>query len=84
MTSTNSTSAIIPDLLTLTAATVPNTQVLLSKATDIQRDSLSENGRISTSKLEENQTAAHGLSWLATYSQALTQMQAWAEKLQAD
>ncbi|MDG1532278.1 MAG: acyl-CoA/acyl-ACP dehydrogenase [Paracoccaceae bacterium] len=83
MTSPNSTSAIIPDLLTLTAAAVPNTQVLLSKATDIQRDSLSENGRISTSKLEENQTAAHGLSWLATYSQALTQMQAWAEKLQA-
>ena len=84
MTSPNSTSAIIPDLLTLTAAAVPNTQVLLSKATDIQRDSLSENGRISTSKLEENQTAAHGLSWLATYSQALTQMQAWAAKLQAD
>jgi len=87
MTATHSTAAtpeILPDLLALTAATLPPLQTLLSKATDIQRLRLSENGRVVARKLEENQTAAHGLAWLATYTQALTQLQAWAEKLAAE
>jgi len=33
--------------------------------------------------VEENQTASHGLAWLATYAQSLRQMQDWAEKLDA-
>jgi (2S)-methylsuccinyl-CoA dehydrogenase len=45
---------------------------------------VSENGRVSGRLIEENQTAAHGLSWLATYHQSLQQMQKWAEKLQAE
>jgi (2S)-methylsuccinyl-CoA dehydrogenase len=34
--------------------------------------------------VEAEQTAAHGLAWLATYVEALAQMQVWAEKLLAD
>ena len=34
--------------------------------------------------MEENQTAAHGLAWLATYVESLRQMQKWAEGLKAN
>ena len=42
---------------------------------------VSVDGRVSGGKLEENQNAAHGLSWLATYVEALRQMQNWATRL---
>lgn len=75
---------ILPNLLALTNASLAPLETLLDAAQTHLRDVLSENGRISGAKLEENQTAAHGLAWLATYTQALTQMQAWAEKLDKD
>ncbi len=31
--------------------------------------------------IEQNQTAVHGLSWVATYVEGLRQMLAWAERL---
>jgi (2S)-methylsuccinyl-CoA dehydrogenase len=45
---------------------------------------LSVDGRVSGALLEENQTAAHGLAWLATYVESLRQMQAWAERLHGE
>ncbi|MEM1303156.1 MAG: acyl-CoA dehydrogenase family protein, partial [Pseudomonadota bacterium] len=41
-------------------------------------------GRVSTGLVDANQTAAHGLAWLATYNESLRQMQAWAEKLDGE
>ncbi|MEM9637133.1 MAG: acyl-CoA dehydrogenase family protein [Pseudomonadota bacterium] len=75
---------ILPDLLTLTAAAVPPVDTLLETATARVRALVSEGGRVSGALVEAHQTAAHGLAWLATYAQALRQMQNWAEKLQAD
>ena len=75
---------IIPDLLALTAAAVPAVNELLSVAKSKVTELLTANGRISGALLEENQTAAHGLAWLATYAQALKQMQNWAERLQSE
>ncbi len=40
-------------------------------------------GKIDSAKLERHQFAAHALAWTATYVEALTQMLAWAERLQA-
>ncbi len=77
-------TVILPDLLTLTGAAVPPVKALVDSAIVTLRDSLSQDGRISGTALEANQAAAHGLSWLATYGQSLTQMQAWAERLAAD
>ena len=57
---------------------------LLQTATARVRALVSEGGRVSGALVEAHQTAAHGLAWLATYAQALRQMQNWAEKLQAD
>lgn len=78
------TSVILSDLLALTAAAVPPAEALLGKAKAHLRDLLSEDGRIQAALIEQNQTAAHGLAWLATYVESLRQMQGWAERLQAD
>ena len=72
---------ILPDLLDLTSAAVAPAEALLATATERLRAELSVDGRISGALLEANQTAAHGLAWLATYVEALRQMQAWAERL---
>lgn len=81
MTLATTTDAVMPDLLTLTAASLPPLGELLAKAKETVRTQLTDNGRISGELLEKNQTSAHGLAWLATYVQSLTQMQKWAEKL---
>ncbi|MCL4160982.1 UNVERIFIED_CONTAM: hypothetical protein GTU68_025369, partial [Idotea baltica] len=45
---------------------------------------VSEDGCVSNALVEQNQTAAHGLAWLATYAQALRQMHAWAVRMDAE
>ncbi|MDB9703436.1 acyl-CoA dehydrogenase family protein [Rhodospirillales bacterium] len=40
-----------------------------------------KDGRVSGALVEQNQTAVHGLSWVATYVEGLRQMLAWAERL---
>ena len=73
---TDSPEAILlPDLLTLTAAALAPVETLLDIATTRLRETVSHDGRVSGKKLEENQVAAHGLAWLATYVEALRQMQ---------
>ncbi|MBO9472965.1 acyl-CoA/acyl-ACP dehydrogenase [Shimia sp. R10_1] len=74
----------LPDLLKLTGAAVAPVEAILETAIARVKETVSENGRVSGKLIEENQTAAHGLSWLATYAQSLKQMQTWAEKLDAD
>ncbi len=81
---TSETPVLLPDLLALTATAVPPAEAILSRAIDHLRGTLSHDGRISATLIEENQTAAHGVAWLATYVEALRQMQGWAERLQAD
>ncbi len=75
---------ILSDLLSLTASALPAVENVLIRAKDAVRATVEDNGRISGKLIEENQTAAHGLAWLATYAQSLQQMQHWAERLHAD
>jgi (2S)-methylsuccinyl-CoA dehydrogenase len=75
---------LLPDLLTLTGAAVAPAESLLAKAIERVRTDVSTEGRVSAQLLEENQTAAHGLAWLATYVESLRQMQKWAEGLKAN
>ncbi len=77
-------AALLDDLLRLTGAAIRPLEDLLTLATARVREAVSAEGRVSAAKLEENQCAAHGLAWLATYVEALRQMQAWAGKLTAD
>ncbi len=76
--------AVLPDLLTLSAAALPAVQAVFDKALVSVRAKVTSEGRISGALIEANQTAAHGLAWLATYHQSLQQMQRWAEALQAE
>ncbi|SLN74493.1 acyl-CoA dehydrogenase family protein [Ruegeria meonggei] len=78
------TSAILPELLTLTRAAVPAVETVFERARESVRALVSADGRVSGALIEVNQTAAHGLAWLATYNQSLQQMQRWAEALEAD
>ena len=77
-------AALLDDLLRLTGAAIRPLEDLLTLATARVREAVSTEGRVSAAKLEENQCAAHGLAWLATYVEALRQMQAWAGKLTAE
>ncbi len=74
--------ALLAELPVLTAAALGPVETVLESATAALRERLSEDGRISGARLEAHQAAAHALSWLATYVEALRQMQAWAERLQ--
>ena len=75
---------LVSDLLILTQATISPLRALLETAKDCVRAKVMDGGRVSATLVEAEQTAAHGLAWLATYVEALSQMQAWAERLQAD
>ena len=81
---TMKTSPILADLLKQTAAALPAVDNVLALAKDAVRATVTDDGRISGQLIEENQTAAHGLAWLATYAQSLHQMQGWAERLHED
>ena len=75
---------ILNDLLALTRAAIAPVDAILETAKARLKDLLSENGRVSNALVEQHQTAAHGLAWLATYAQSLREMQKWAEALEAD
>ncbi len=75
---------VLDDLLSLTRAAVAPVEALLEAAKDSVRAQVSRDGRVSGALIEANQTAAHGLAWLATYVESLRQMQAWAERVQAE
>lgn len=75
---------VIDDLLATTRSTLAPVDRLLEAAKSEVRATVSQDGKVSNALVEENQTAAHGLAWLATYAQSLHQMQLWAEKLDAD
>ena len=74
---------LMADMLQLTAAALPPCATLLKTATTHVKTMVSSDGRVSARLIEQHQTATHGLAWLATYVEALHQMQRWAESLQA-
>ncbi|MEO0691766.1 MAG: acyl-CoA dehydrogenase family protein [Pseudomonadota bacterium] len=75
------TNVILPELTQLTGEAVPAVEALYDRAKAVVGAMLTEDGKVSPALLEANQTAAHGLAWLATYVEALRQMQGWAERL---
>ena len=77
-------TALLPDLLTLTEAALAPVDAVFETARGKVRTLVSESGKITGTLIDANQTAVHGLSWLATYAQSLGQMQAWATRLASD
>ncbi|MBN2760493.1 MAG: acyl-CoA dehydrogenase family protein [Rhodobacteraceae bacterium] len=77
-------TTLLPDLLSVTRAAIAPAETVLSKATDAVRARIAPAGKVDAVLLDADQQAAHGLAWLATYVESLRQMQAWAEKLDAE
>ncbi|MBN9438133.1 acyl-CoA dehydrogenase family protein [Bosea sp. (in: a-proteobacteria)] len=68
----------------LIGAALPGFETLLEQAVAAVRQKVLVEGRVSAAKLEQEQHAAHGLSWLATYVMALRELKAYGERLQAE
>jgi (2S)-methylsuccinyl-CoA dehydrogenase len=77
-------TAVLPNLLNLTGATLPELEALFGAAREGFRARVTLAGKVSAPALEEHQFAAHGLAWLATYLESLRQMQNWAVRLASD
>jgi len=76
-------SVLLADLTDLTAAALAEVEPLVPAGQAALRARVTRDGKISGAALEEHQFAAHALSWLATYVEALRQMQAWAARIGA-
>ncbi len=76
-------TVLLDGLTDLTRAAMAPVDSVVAAAKSALRLKVSVDGRVSGALVDENQTAAHGLAWLATYAEALRQMQAWADRLQA-
>jgi len=77
-------AAVLPDLLKLTGEAVAPAQAILGIAKEKLRAAVTVEGKVNGGRIEAEQTAAHGVAWLATYVESLAQMQGWAERLQAE
>lgn len=76
-------SPLLPDLRGLTAAALPQVEAVFAEAREVLRGRVSRDGKVSGAAMESHQSAAHALSWLATYVEALRQLDAWAGRLDA-
>lgn len=76
-------SALLPGLTALCRSALSDAEALLAAGQARLRAEVSVAGKVSASRLEERQHAAHALAWLATYVESLRQMQGWAERLEA-
>ena len=75
---------LLADLLNLTKAAVEPLSGILEDARATVKEAVSVDGKVKGALLEAEQSAAHGLSWLATYVESLRQMQNWAERIQGE
>ena len=69
------------DTLSLAREAVEAADTVLATARRRVSDLVVVNGRIDGARLEAEQTAAHGLAWLATTVEALKRLVSWAEDL---
>ncbi|MBK3777534.1 acyl-CoA dehydrogenase [Azospirillum brasilense] len=74
-------SGILPDLLSTTAAALDAVARLAEAAERGVAALVAPDGRVDAAALDRHQVAAHGFAWVATYAEALRQMQGWAERL---
>jgi (2S)-methylsuccinyl-CoA dehydrogenase len=76
-------SFLMDDLLSTTASALRDADAVLASGLTALRAACAPAGKPDAALLEAHQTAAHGVAWLATYTEALRQMQTWAEALAA-
>jgi (2S)-methylsuccinyl-CoA dehydrogenase len=74
-------TVLLPDLLPLCRSALVGLADLERSAREGLRQMVVRDDRVDAALFETHQFAAHGFAWLATYHAALSQLQAWAERL---
>lgn len=77
-----SDNALLPELTRLCDDALAALAPVHHAAETAMRESVTVDGKIEASALDENQYAAHGFAWFSTYVTALKQMKAWADRLE--
>ena len=77
----NTDTPLIDGLVEMAARALPAAEQLYVETRQSVGQVVIKDGRVSGALVEQNQTAVHGLSWVATYVEGLRQMLAWAERL---
>lgn len=75
-------NALLPELTRLCDDALAALAPVHHAAETAMRESVTVDGKIDASALDENQYAAHGFAWFSTYVTALKQMKAWADRLE--
>jgi len=75
---------LLDDLLLLTASAVEAAGTLLASAKAAVFAKVAKDGKVSAALVEKEQFAAHGLAWLATYVEALRQLNAYAARMEGE
>ena len=77
----NTDTPLIDGLVEMATRAFPAAEQLYAETRQSVGQLVIKDGRVSGALVEQNQTAVHGLSWVATYVEGLRQMLAWAERL---
>ena len=72
---------ILENILGLARETIKPLEILNDKAVNKLRELVTMEGKVSPSLIETHQSVAHGVAWLATYTESVSQMVKWAENL---
>ena len=72
---------VMKDILALTQQAVKPLETLNTKAINNLRELVTLDNKVSSSLIETHQSAAHGVAWLATYTESIRQMVKWGEKV---
>jgi (2S)-methylsuccinyl-CoA dehydrogenase len=77
-------SVTLPDLLASCVEALQAVETYVELARSRVANLVSSDGRISGARMNEEQFAAHGLSWIVTYATGLRELLRWAERLDTD
>ncbi len=80
---TETKSLILSDLLDLCHHAIDAVDAYIKQARHAVAQKVAPGGKLAASLLEQEQFAAHGYAWLATYGETLRQFKAWAERLES-
>ncbi|MFV0299455.1 MAG: acyl-CoA dehydrogenase family protein, partial [Paracoccus sp. (in: a-proteobacteria)] len=72
------------DMARTTDSILPELDDLQARATAALREVVAPGGKVDAALLEQNQHAAHALSWLATYVEALKQLSSWSARVDGE
>ncbi|SIS80449.1 acyl-CoA dehydrogenase family protein [Paracoccus saliphilus] len=72
------------DMQHRTETVLPEIEDLQKRATEALRGMVAPEGKPDAELLEQHQHAAHALSWLTTYVEALKQLAAWADRVEGE